>query len=84
MVEELSDVCADRLDGMSDAGSAPTAGEIEGCANSPSPKLMGCDAAVLPPCSPRMSSVDLPLPVILKILKIHAIKLRLMIDYVKI
>ena len=84
MVEELSDVCADRLDGMSDAGSAPNAGEIEGGANSPSPKLMGCDAAVLPPCSPRMSSVDLPLPVILKILKIHAIKLRLMIDYVKI
>ena len=76
-VEELSEVCADRLD-ANNAGSLPMAGEIEGCAmcedlNSPSPKLMGSDAAGLRPCSLRLSAKELPRPVILKILKIHAI-----------
>ena len=76
-MEELSEVCADRLD-ANNAGSLPMAGEIEGCAmcedlNSPSPKLMGSDAAGLRPCSLRLSAKELPRSVILKILKIQAI-----------
>ena len=76
-VEELSEVCADRLD-ANNAGSLPMAGEIEGCAmcedlNSPSPKLIGSDAAGLRPCSLRLSAKELPRSVILKILKIQAI-----------
>ena len=76
-VEELSEVCADRLD-ANNAGSLPMAGEIEGCAmcedlNSPSPKLIGSDAVGLRPCSLRLSAKELPRSVILKILKIQAI-----------
>ena len=77
-VEELSEVCPDRLDANNAGGSLPMAGEIEGCAmcedlNSPSPKLIGSDAAGLRPCSLRLSAKELPRSVILKILKINAI-----------